>query len=114
MSIASRSLLAVTLAAATLLSAPAVQAAVDYTTVSGHPTSSKTKTVQILLRNNTGVAIELQAGETIIDIAPGKTVSVKLPEGTRVVDQTATEHHKVGDVLVQVSSQLSGSTVVIA
>jgi hypothetical protein len=113
MTISRSSLFAVTLAAATLLTAPVVHAAVDYTTVSGHPMSSKTKNVQLLLRNDTGVAIELQAGETIINIAPGKTVTVKLPEGTRLVDETATAHHNVGDVLVQVSSRLSGTTVVI-
>ncbi len=114
MNISRSSLFAATLAIAALLSAPVMNAAVNYTTVSGHPMSTKVKTVQILLRNNTGVAIQLRDGDTVIDLAPGKTISVKLPAGSRIVDETETAHHKVGDVLVEVTSELSGSTVVIA
>jgi hypothetical protein len=113
MSISPRSLLAATLAIA-LFTAPAFSAPVDYTTVSGHPMSTKTKTVQLLLKNNTGVAIDVRDGESLVHLAPGQTVTVKFPIGTSVVAETATEHHKVGDVLVAVSTALNGSTVVIS
>ncbi len=114
MSISPRSLFAATLAIA-LSSASAFSAPVDYTTVSGHPMSTKTKTVQILLKNNTGVAIDVRDGETIVHLAPGQTATCKFPLGTSIVEETATEHHKAGEVLVAaVSTALSGSTVVIS
>jgi hypothetical protein len=113
MKITRHTFFAATLAAA-LLSVPALNAApVDYTLVSGHPMSTKVKTVQLLLRNDTGQAIDVHAAETIIHIDAGKTVSVKLPIGVTVVADTATPHHKVGDVLVAVSTALSGATVAI-
>jgi hypothetical protein len=113
MRITPRSFFAATLAA-TMLVVPAIYAApVDYTLVSGHPMSTKVKTVQLLLRNDTGMAIEVRAGETILQIAAGKTLSVKLPVGVTVVTDTATPHHKIGDVLVAVSTTLSGTTVAI-
>jgi hypothetical protein len=111
MRITPRSFLAATLAV-TLLSAPALIAApVDYTINPGHSMSGKTKTVTLLLRNDTGTAIEIRAGETIMQLAVDKTISIKCPVGTTIVTDTATPHHKVGDVLVAVSSTLSGTTV---
>ena len=111
MRITPRSFRAATFAVA-LLATPVLNAApVDYTITSGHPMSGKTKTVTLLLSNDTGTPIEIRAGETIMQLAAGKTISVKCPVGTTIVTDTATPHHKVGDVLVAVSSALSGATV---
>jgi hypothetical protein len=113
MRITPRSFLAATFAVA-LLTTPALNAApVDYTIPAGHSMSAKTKTVTILLRNDTGTAIEIRADETIMQLAAGKTISVKCPLGTTIITDTATPHHKVGDVLVAVSKTLSGTTVAI-
>jgi hypothetical protein len=113
MRITPHSFLAATFAVA-LLAAPALHAApVDYTIPSGHSMATKTKTVTLLLRNDTGIAIEIRAGDTIMQLAAGKTISVKCPVGTTIVTDTATPHHKVGDVLVAVSTTLGGTTVAI-
>jgi hypothetical protein len=111
MRITPRSFLAAAFAVA-LLATPALNAApVDYTITSGHPMSGKTKTVTLLLSNDTGTPIEIRAGETIMQVAVGKTISVKCPVGTTIVTDTVTPHHKVGDVLVAVTTALGGTTV---
>jgi hypothetical protein len=71
----------------------------------------KTKTVKIVLMNDSGSPMEIKAGEEIITLAAGKPVTVNLPEGTRMVSNTTTEKSQAGTLIAQVSSSLNGATI---
>jgi TusA-related sulfurtransferase len=69
------------------------------------------KKVKFSLRNDTGTQLELKVGDKVETLKPGDVLPVKLPIGTRITTNTATEHHQVGDVITVVSdSQPSNST----
>ena len=114
MSIIRRSLAAVSMLAAVTMFSPSVQAASTPTRptllqVSG----GKTKTVQLSLRNDFSSTIELRAGDTVISLAPGKTMSIKLPAGTRIVTNSDTGKLKSGDLIIEVLSSFNGATVAV-
>jgi hypothetical protein len=69
------------------------------------------KVVKLSLANNTSNALDVKVGETPMTIAPGATVQVSAPAGTKIVVATATSSHAAGDVLAEVSSELSGATI---
>jgi hypothetical protein len=72
------------------------------------------KKIKFNIRNETGAPLELKVGDQVATIKPGEVVPFKLPVGTRVTTTTATEHHKVGDLIVEVSpSMYSNSTLSI-
>jgi hypothetical protein len=81
---------------------------------SAHAFFGNPKTVKLTLRNDTGAPLEIRAGEAVMTIAAGKTMTVSLPAGTRITTNTATKSHVAGDLLVEVSSSLSGATVAIS
>jgi hypothetical protein len=64
------------------------------------------KKVKFSLRNDTGAQLELKVGDKVESLKPGEVLPVKLPMGTRIVTDTATEHHQVGDVITVVSNTL--------
>jgi hypothetical protein len=74
---------------------------------------AKTKVVTFNLRNDSGAAMELKVGETVMTIDAGKTVTVKLPVGTRIIANTATASHQAGTLLEEVSNQLSDTTIAL-
>jgi hypothetical protein len=72
------------------------------------------KKIKFSLSNQTGAPLELKVGDQVVTIQQGQTVPLKLPVGTRITTNTATEHHKVGDLIVEVSSSMySDSTLTI-
>ena len=71
------------------------------------------KQIKFSVSNETGAPIELKMGDQISTLETGKTLKVKLPVGTRIITNTATEHHHVGDVLIQVSDAVSDSNIAI-
>lgn len=72
------------------------------------------KKVKFSLRNDTGVPLELKIGDKVATLKEGEVLPLKLPLGTRIVNDTATEHHAVGEVITVVSdSTYSNSTLVI-
>jgi hypothetical protein len=112
MSIIRRSLAALSMLAAVTLISPSVQAASTPTRptllqVSG----GKAKIVQLSLHNNFSSPVELRAGDTVITLAPGKTMSVKLPAGTRIVTNSDTGKLKSGDLLIEVLASFNGATI---
>ena len=62
------------------------------------------KKIKFNLRNDTGIPLELKIGDKVTTLKEGEVLPVKLPVGTRIVTDTATEHHPVGEVITVVSS----------
>ena len=58
-------------------------------------------------------SITVKAGEQDMTLQPGKTVSVKLAEGTQIVATNTTPNYAAGSVISVVSSQLSDNTLVL-
>lgn len=72
----------------------------------------KTKKVRFSLIGDSNSPLVLKAGEDIIKLSPSEPVEVKLPTGTRiVVVDSGTQSHKIGDMIVEISSALSGAIV---
>ncbi len=72
------------------------------------------KKVKFNLRNDTGSQLELKIGDKVETLRQGEVLPLKLALGTRIVNDTATEHHPVGEVITVVSdSTYSDSTLVI-
>ncbi len=73
----------------------------------------KSKTVTINVRNDSREIVELRSGDSVTKLEPGKTTSMVLPIGARVLFEKATPTHASGDVLLNAARSLSDSTVVI-
>jgi hypothetical protein len=74
---------------------------------------SKTQTVKVALRNDSGTQMQLKVGEQIVSLDPGKTVAVKIPVGTRIVVNAATPKHPAGELIAEVTTALDNATVAI-
>lgn len=108
------------IAAATFLAAiffaavPASFAAVGSVHSPVHAYFHGDKKIKFSLSNGTGAPLELKVGDQVMTLQPGQVTPLKLPVGTRVTTNTATEHHKVGDVIVEVNTNMySNSTLTI-
>jgi hypothetical protein len=69
------------------------------------------KMVKLNLANNTGSPLDVKVGDTPMTIAPGKTVPVSAPAGTKITVVTAFATHGVGTVLAEISPDMSGATI---
>lgn len=99
--------------ASTLVAAPAVYAAPANVFSPVHAMFSKTKNIKFTLRNDTATEVDLKIGEKVVPLAPGKTVDLALPEGTRIVANNDTPNHATGSLIEQVISSHSGATISI-
>jgi hypothetical protein len=107
--------LIVAVAATSLLAAPAVYAAPASISSPVHAMFSKTKstTVKLNLRNDSGSAMEVKVGEQVMTLNPGQPVALKLEVGTRIVANTATPSHPAGSLIEEVIKDHDGATIVI-
>jgi hypothetical protein len=112
MNLIRRSLIAASMVAVGICSSPSVHASILKPTHTMF-SSSKVKTISLTLRNDTGASIELRAGDTVMKLESGGKMSVKLPVGTRILAGTETHKLKPGELVVEVSSELNGGTVII-
>jgi hypothetical protein len=72
------------------------------------------KKVKFSLSNETGSPLELKIGDQVTTLKAGEVLPLKLPVGTRVITNTATQNHPAGSVIVEVSdSMYSNSTLSI-
>ena len=105
--------IAVALVAVGLCTPAAVYAAPTNSNVPMHVAFSKSKTVKLALRNDSGSPLELKVGEQVMSLEAGKTVSVKVPVGTRILVNAATSKHQAGDLLAEATSSLDNTTLAI-
>jgi hypothetical protein len=98
-----------------LLAAPAVYAAPASISSPIHAMFSKTKstTVKLNLRNDSGAAMEVKVGDKVMTLDPGKPVTLNLEVGTRIVANTATPNHAAGSLIEEVISDHNGATIII-
>jgi hypothetical protein len=107
--------LTVAVVAFSLLAAPAVYATPASISSPVHAMFAKTKstTVKLSLRNDSGSAMEVKVGDKVMTLDPGKPVSLNLEVGTRIVANTATPNHAVGSLIEEVVSDHNGATIII-
>lgn len=107
--------LTIAVVAASLFAAPAVYAAPASISSPIHAMFSKTKstTVKLNLRNDSGSAMEIKVGDQVMTLDPGKPITLNLPVGTRIVANSATPNHAVGSLIEEVVSDHNGATISI-
>jgi hypothetical protein len=107
--------LTIAVVAASLLAAPAVYAAPAIVSVPVHAMFAKTKstTVKLNLRNDSGSAMEIKVGDKVMTLDPGKPVTLNLEVGTRIVANSATPNHPAGSLIEEVISDHNGATIII-
>jgi hypothetical protein len=107
--------LIIAVVAASLLAVPAVYAAPASISSPVHAMFSKTKstTVKLSIRNDSGTAMEVKVGDQVMTLDPGKPVTLKLEVGTRIVANTATPSHPAGSLIEEVIKDHDGATIVI-
>ena len=101
--------------ATSLLAAPAVYAAPASVSSPVHAMFAKTKSssVKLSLRNDSGSAMEIKVGDQVMTLDPGKPVTLNLEVGTRIVANSATPNHAVGSLIEEVVSDHNGATIII-
>ncbi len=106
-----RSVFVITLAVASVFASEAVYAAPAAIHAPVHAMFAKTKLVKFNLRNDTQTPMKVKVGDSAMTIDAGKSVHLELPVGARVTADEDSSSHKNGDLIAQVSSQLSGATI---
>ena len=107
------SAVAITVAIVGLGAAPAVYAGTSNIPTPGHAMFAKTKTVKVALCNSSGSPLQLKVGDEIVSLDAGKSVSLKLAVGTRIVVNSATEKHPAGELIAEASTSLDNTTLTI-
>ena len=107
--------LSVAVIASSLLAAPALYAATTDISAPVHAMFGKTRTstVKLSLRNDSGSAMEVKVGAKVMTLDPGKPVNLNLEVGTRIVANSATPNHPAGSLIEEVISEHNGATIVI-
>ena len=76
---------------------------------------AKTKKISFQIRNDTKSPVTISTGtQEFITVQPGRTVALKLDEGTQVTTVNGTGHIAPGAVLTMVTSDLQGNTLAIS
>ena len=104
-------LLATTIIVSTLAVSPATYAASVSMHSPLHAMFAKEKTVKLSLRNDSNTSVDLKVGENIMTVAAGKTLSLSLPVGTKILANTSTPAHPAGALITEVTKQLNGATL---
>jgi hypothetical protein len=104
---------AVTVAIVGLGAAPVVYAGTSNVPTPQLVLFAKTKTVKLALLNNSGSPLQLKVGDQIVSLDPGKSVSLKLAVGTRIVVNAATDKHQAGELIAEASTSLDNTTLTI-
>ncbi|HEX3969003.1 MAG TPA: hypothetical protein VHW70_13630 [Edaphobacter sp.] len=101
--------------AISLLAGPAVYAAPASLSSPVHAMFAKTKTstVKLNLRNDSGSPMEVKVGDKVMTLDPGKPVALDLEVGTRIVANSATPNHTVGSLIEEVVKDHNGATIII-
>ncbi len=107
--------LSIAVVATSVLAAPAIYAAPARISSPVHAMFAKTKstTVKLSLRNDSGSAMEVKVGDKVMTLDPGKPVTLSLEVGTRIVANSATPNHPAGSLIEEVISDHNGATIII-
>jgi hypothetical protein len=107
--------LTVAVVATSLLAAPAVYAVTASVSSPVHAmfTNTKSTTVKLSLRNESGSPMEVKVGDKVMTLDPGKPVTLNLEVGTRIVANSTTPNHPAGSLIEEVISGHNGATIII-
>jgi hypothetical protein len=107
--------LAIAVVTTSLLAAPAVYAAPANISSPVHGMFAKTKstTVKLNLRNDSGSPMEVKVGDQVMTLDPGKPVTLNLEVGTRIVANNTTANHQAGSLIEEVIKDHNGATIII-
>jgi len=107
--------LAIAVVGISLLAVPAVYAAPASISSPIHAMFAKTKstTVKLSVRNDSGAAMEIRVGDKVMTLDPGKPVTLNLEVGTRIVANSTTPNHPSGSLIEEVISDHNGATIII-
>jgi hypothetical protein len=107
--------LTIAVVATSLLAVPAVYAAPASISSPVHAMFAKTKsaTVKLSLRNDSGSAMEVKVGDKVMTLDPGKPITLNLEVGTRIVANSTTPNHPAGSLIEEVISDHNGATIII-
>ena len=72
------------------------------------------KGIKFSVRNNSSTPLDLKLGDQTVTIAPGKTMDLKLPAGTRITTASDTAKTPSGTFILEVSSSIQNSVVSIS
>jgi PDZ domain-containing secreted protein len=109
-----RSVSASMVMAAALLSGSAVYASpFSHHNNTMSPSTAKTKTVSLSLRNDSSATIKVKAGAAEMTLAPGQTAKAKLNVGDQIVAEDGSTVTTAGTVIAVVAEQLNDSTIVL-
>ena len=108
-----RMLFAISLAVASMCASEAVYAAPAAIHSPVHAMFGKSKMVKFNLRNDGSAPLTLKVGEETVTLDAGKTKSMELAVGTRIVRQEASSTTQAGALVTEVSKELSGVTIAL-
>jgi hypothetical protein len=106
--------LAVVAVVASLLASPAVHAAPVGALSPIHAMfGDQIKSIRFTLRNDSSTMIALKVDDKVMRLPVGKTLSLKLPIGTRIVADNDTPTHPSGSLIEEVCKEHDGATISI-
>ena len=108
-----RNVLAMSIVILSLAASSKVYAAPASFAVPVHAIFAKVKLVRVTVRNDSKAPIEMKAGEQVMTLAVGKTLELKLAVGTSILANAPSGNYQTGDVLAQVTTELSDTTLVL-
>lgn len=108
-----RAIFVAPLAIASLFVSQAVYASPILFADSVHAMFSKTKMVKFELHNASPSSLDLRAGEKVMTVKVGETITIDLPVGTRIVTNTASNAHPAGTLVLQVAAGFDGTTITL-
>ena len=103
--------LAATVVAVSLLAPSIAFAAPRNTPAPANAMFAKTKTIHFKLLNDSGSAMEFKVGDDIVKLDAGKSLSITLPVGARVLCSSTTPLHQSGSVIAEATDSLNGAIV---
>ena len=108
-----KSVMAVMVMAASLVSTQAVYAASNPVMVNGHMVYAKAKMVKFTLKSESAEPLKLNIGGSEVTLAPGKQLNVELPAGQSVTAVESTKTYAAGTIVATAAVDLDGSTVTV-
>jgi hypothetical protein len=108
-----RSLFIAPLAVACLFASQAVYASPVNVLTPTNAMFARSKTIKFQLHNASTSSMDLRAGDTVMMVKAGETISLNLPPGTRIVTNSASNDHPAGTLVLEVSPGFNGTTVTV-
>ncbi|WP_348267438.1 hypothetical protein P8936_17015 [Edaphobacter paludis] len=108
-----KSLFIAPLAVACLLASQAVYASPVNVLTPVNAMFARSKTIKFELHNASASPMDLKAGDTMMTLKAGETISVNLAPGTRIVTNSANSNHPAGTLVLEVSAAFNGSTITL-